>query len=497
MEHRDLKFLGFGAILFLISLFSLGRELTKNNLFSGEGMFSSNINDVQTLTVDLQVLSCPGLIQVSVDGGLAPYQYVWEVKDQNGNWLFFVDSDGYSYTGIDDPGTDQVNSRIIRGAAPGLYQITITDSNGLPYKQSDIIITPPVTLAAKIEFQGLVCVEELNSGLLLLEFINGFSDYDWKLSKEGNVVKTGVVSGSNYLVVEDLGLGDYILDWVDANDCKGTTNISIKSPDEPVELTLNVRKNVSCPEGNDGEVELNFSGGWVLINPSDTDTRKYMFELYKSGILVKQWANSTASNVIVNLSAGEYQIKYSDRVNQNNVRRPFSLFSFDTESFVSCTKSKSFTITEPDSFNLDLSHSIVVCQGDTNGSIILRPTGGTPVYEISFYSGHFDNQINPIVDPTKMTLIGETRTGVISGQQVIQDGLSAGQFAVLLTDANGCNFASNVTIIENPKGQVNDTDDIEYCSGDIVSIPFTTTNPSDGTTYTWVNSNPSIGLGEN
>ena len=262
---------------------------------------NQQVKIAQGLSVDIQLLSCPGLIQVSVTGGTPVgnpnYVYEWRVKNADGEYEIYVDDQGYQYSGVDDLATNQVNERKIEGAAPGFYEIIITDQDGNRYQQSDLELTPPVDLDARIDFQGLICSNEPNSGLILLEFINGFADYNWVLSQGASEILKGTVIGSNYLVIEGLSVGEYTLDWTDANRCTGTKTISIESPN-PINLDLIVIQNVSCPGGNDGEVSLNFSGGWIEIFQGDTDPRKYMFELYRDGGLVQQWSNSEATIIL-------------------------------------------------------------------------------------------------------------------------------------------------------------------------------------------------------
>lgn len=313
----------------------------------------------QGLSVDSKSLSCPRLLEVSVTGGTSPYTYLWEVEDGDGNWIIYEDNQGYRYTGVDEVGSNQVNERRIEGADSGVYRLTAEDQNGIT-GIVELTLTPPVDLSARTDFEGLICSEEEASGLVLLEFISGFADYNWSLSQGTSEIRNGVVSGSNYLVIEGLNAGVYTLHWEDANLCEGTKTVTIAAPNEPLDLNLNILQDVSCPGGNDGSVSLNFSGGWTEISQGDTDQKKYMFELYRDGGLVQQLSNTEASNNIVNLEAGNYLIFYTDRVNENNMRRPFSQYNFDSDSY-GCTKSESFTITEPEPFELNLTSTPAVC----------------------------------------------------------------------------------------------------------------------------------------
>jgi len=66
-------------------------------------------------------------------------------------------------------------------------------------------------------------------------------------------------------------------------------------------------------------------------------------------------------------------------------------------------------------------------------------------------------------------------------------------YTITVTDANGLTASDIVTVIVNPLPTVDQINNLNYCNGDAVSaINFT--GPVSGTSFTWTNSNASVGL---
>jgi len=436
--------------------------------------------------------ACAKKIRVSIGESVGDVTFYWEINngsEQNPNWERFSRTD---LNGNEDFFEDDNE---LRGIDPGSYRVSVTDEAGNEVRDIRLTLTEPYDLRADIDFAGLICQDDPNSGLALINFLNGPPPMDWTLTGP-NTNLTGQESGSK-LAIQDLEVGTYTLDWVSGDECTGQTTFTIVAP-SAVTGTINILNNVSCPGGNDGQVEFTFTGGWE----ENKDPKIYFTEIVRDGVLVQNWAPQTSSDGVVyrsNLEAGSYTVNYTDRINeeliiQNLLLSPFTNYVFETKRF-DCINQLNFTITEPDPFELNLTSTVAVCQGATNGEIAITPSGGTPNYDISFYAGHFDDPDNPVVDNNDMTLLaGSPVTNVNVGQEVNKTDLGAGDYAVLLEDANGCLKAENLTIIANPLGQVDAINDITACSGDVITQAFTTSEATGTTRYEWVNSDPAIGL---
>jgi hypothetical protein len=460
MKRNTLKINVFvGLSYFLVSLFG---SIISNDSRRDQA-------DLFTLSLDVTIKSCPGEIVVNPVGGVAPFIYSWETRATAADpWQPLVLNGS------------TVTSRIIRGANPADYRVTVRDSSNPVLEAVGIYtLSPPINLTVTTHFEGLICSADSNSGLALLEFDRGSPDYIWELLQGTTVIQQGTTNDIA-LAIQNLAVGSYTFNWTDDNDCTGTEIIDIVGPPSPLTATF-TSQNVTCPGGSNGSISVtNITGGW---GPT------YLIRILRNGVQVRPWG--PAQTTYANLPAGVYTIQYTDKVNPAN-GFPFNLFTFSTSQFTGCNKSETITITEPAPFSVPVTQSPAVCQGDTNGFITLVPTGGSPPYQINFYTGHFANTLAPVVNGG-MTAIGQ-EAGVTSGQTVTKNGLAAGLYAVQLTDVNGCVYSGNYTLIENPRGQVNATADNAYCAGSPVALNFTTTNTGGTTTYSWTNTNPNIGL---
>ena len=153
---------------------------------------------------------------------------------------------------------------------------------------------------------------------------------------------------------------------------------------------------------------------------------------------VYEWSNGAATQDLNNVPAGIYEVTVTDANG-----------SFLTES---CT------ISQPSSaLSLSFSSSNVSCNGGSNGSINLTPSGGTSPYTYYWNDGYTSQN---------------------------RSNLSASTYTVTVTDANSCATTGSQTITEPPVlavGQINGEEDV--CSESeqtyyISSVPY-------AENYTW------------
>ncbi|MCM0041751.1 MAG: hypothetical protein NBV61_03175, partial [Algoriphagus sp.] len=427
--------------------------------------FESLVNFVDPITVvAYRANACTGVIQIGqIQGGTGGYQYQWYKQTSSNPAVYSLLS-----------GETSQSLSVTGYGVPGIYKLRITDSSG-SFIEPEYPISQPYPLEGQTIFSGLVCSDDPNSGTLILRFTNGLSPYRWTLSKTpSGPTQTGTVLGIN-LIVNSLTTGTYNLTWTDDFGCTGQKEIIIDAA-TPINTQLTTT-NVTCPGGSDGTATFNLSGGW------GTPYAVKLVKVTASGeATVLDWTDlGTATTYAAsNLSAGNYKIYYYDKIKNAPISTAYGYNVLNPLIYPICNKFRAFTITEPTPFNLNLTHSVAVCQGDTNGNITISPTGGTPSYQIDFYRGHFANPNAP--DPAPLIAIGAPRTAGTS-QLVSVNGLSAGLYSVLLTDANGCKKASNITIIENPKPIVADQTPPTVCSDTPVGVNFNSSTSVAAATY--------------
>jgi len=198
------------------------------------------------------------------------------------------------------------------------------------------------------------------------------------------------------------GTGTYTYTFATTNECPEVSAEVVVT--EQSEITSSTqRTHVTCHNGSDGKIILNVSGG--------TPPYTYL------------WSNGAKTKDISDLSAGLYSVKITDAID--------------------CTDENSARINEPDKLRAEIDCGHLTCQSDTNGTLDLTVTGGTPPYTYLWSNGE------TVEDPV---------------------GLPGGIYSVVVTDANGCTVEQS-TAISQP--------DLLICNI-VQDSPCSTNGGSDG-----------------
>jgi gliding motility-associated-like protein len=187
-----------------------------------------------------------------------------------------------------------------------------------------------------------------------------------------------------------LSSGGYTYTVTDAAACSATGSFQVTDPNL-LTLAITSQTNETCYPANNGAASVTASGG----------TEPYRFAW--SGT-VTQASTSANPNEVTGLSAGTYVVTVTDAKG--------------------CTAVQTITITQPALLTQQLvSKTDVSCKGGANGVIVMAATGGTAPYTFS---------------SAGLTFAGNTATSV-----------SNGIYPITVTDANGCNAASTLSVTVN------------------------------------------------
>lgn len=189
----------------------------------------------------------------------------------------------------------------------------------------------------------------------------------------------------------NVGGGTYDVTVVDANANQCTISGSVTVTEAaPVQIAFSTTP-VSCFGGSDGVAEATVSGGFP----------NYIYS----------WSNGAVTSIANGLMA--------DTV--------YTLYIVDANG---CNGTNSISVTEPTPVIATIVDSTVVsCNGGADGTATGFASGGTPPYTYNWF----------------------TSAGVsISQTGITASGLSAGQYYVEVTDANGCLVSSSTTTIIEP-----------------------------------------------
>ncbi len=410
---------------------------------------------VQSLTSNMPSCfgSADGSLIVTMQGGTAPYTYVWSNGStaassgaiSSGNYVVTItDANGCAvvenYT-LNDPvriavaptltlptcngGNDGAITVVAsNGTAPytynwntgdvgptavglvaGTYQVTVSDAGGCAIVEN-IVLGEPAVIAGNSTVNNISC-NGLTDGSIFLAVTGGSGPYTY-------LWNTGATASN----ISGLTAGAYSVTITDNSGCVKVEGFNIIEP-AAIQATF-TQVDVLCKGNSTGSIDLTPSGG----------TAPYTF----------LWSNGSTTEDISGLTAGNYSVTVKDASN--------------------CSVVVNTTIVEP-ALVLDatgiLSH--VSCNGGNNGSIDVTVTGGDAPYSYSWNTG----------------AISEDLTNV-----------AAGMYSLQVTDNNGCVKAFAFTITEPPLLTVGTSSSDVTCNGaDDGTITLTVGGGTAPYSYLW------------
>ncbi|MBK8584176.1 MAG: PKD domain-containing protein [Bacteroidetes bacterium] len=369
-------------------------------------------------------LSCNGAndgsISITATGGTPTYSYAWTPAS--------------------------TNTSTITNLAAGSYSVLVTDLNGCTSTIATTIAEPTALTASTSPIDALC--NGGNSGSATANVSGGTAGYTYLWSPTGG-------STSN---ATNLAAGNYTVTITDANGCTTTSSATIA---EPTLLTAAITgsTDASCFGGNNGSASVNANGG----------TANYTY----------LWSPSGGTGIsATNLAAGNYSVVTTDANG--------------------CTASSTVTINEPTLLTTSSTSTPVNCNGGTDGTVNAVVSGGTSNYSFNWQPGNILTAsasglsagsytvtvtdangciassniaiIEPILlststsstpalcfgssdGTTQANVSGGTASYTYSwfpsgGTSANAAGLTAGNYSVTVTDANGCTTASAVVVSE-------------------------------------------------
>ena len=258
----------------------------------------------------------------------------------------------------------------------GSYKITVKDnSNCITFGDEIQLQQPQFVEIIETEYTNILCFET-NNGVIDIQAKGG----------TGNLLYS-IDGGNNYL--ENNGLftnlmpNTYNIKIKDQNACE--SDISTITIDEAIGLVINSVNvhNISCSDRNDGQIEINASGGTGVLNYSidgDIFTENSVFEQLTEGIY-------TITVRDENYCEASYQ--------NQQITRPETLII------------ESIDITK------------ALCKDEFSSAINITASGGVSPYQ--FAINGFDYSANPVFDKIKVGLYDVSVTdsrGCVVNQEV-------------------------------------------------------------------------------
>jgi gliding motility-associated-like protein len=256
--------------------------------------------------------------------------------------------------------------------AAGNYIVTILDAAVNTFEVYVTITQPAAILTGSISANTNVLCYGDNTGIVTVAGSGGMAPYKYKLG-------SGLYQDSG--TFGTLSAGYYTIEIKDANDCNYSFSATILQPVSPLSGSITSQTGVSCFGSSNGTVTVTGSGG---NSPYEYSLNGGTFQ-----------TSGTFSGLAVN--------SYSISVRDANL----------------CSVNVPVTITQPSVMVVTHTEEDATCRGNTDGSIIITATGGTPPYTAFWKDG--------------VTTLNKQN-------------ISDGTYNVVVTDKNGCAVPLDIVV---------------------------------------------------
>ena len=369
------------------------------------GAQTSTLTSAEAGTYTLQVTDaagCTATASTTISGSGQPVEIAYEYSSPscsggNDGWIDAIVSGGtgsYTYSW-----SNGASSEDLENLSSGSYSLTVTDASGCT---ATIHISVPQTPAI-----GITVLETIqpdchgNLGGLTISAYNGTAPYTYTWAH-----------GATGESLEGLESGYYTVTVTDVTGCKVSRSFQIKEPNSP-QVQIN---GGSC---GDNTLTAVVSGG--------------------EGPYSYTWSNGASSGSITGESGQYYTVLVTD---QNG-----------------CTAEADIQLDEIGSaLSLSTVSTSPNCNGGTDGSIDLTVSGGTGTYTIVWSNGSYTEDLSNI---------------------------GAGTYAVTVTDESGCTKTASVTIANPAAITVLATETIHANCHGLGGITVDAQNGTAPYTYSW------------
>ncbi|WPO78346.1 MBG domain-containing protein [Flavobacterium sp. KACC 22761] len=455
-----------------------GTGATASNLLAGNYTVTITDNESTSITRNFTItepslltalssqtnITCNGAANgsatVTPSGGTGPYTYSWAPSG----------------------GTAATASNL----AAGTYTVTIKDNNNCQITRNFTFNEPAVLDATAGAVTNVTCNGGTN-GTAKVNVSGGTAPYTYSWAPTGGTAATAT----------GLSAGTYTVTVTDANGCQDSQAYIITQPSALV-ASFGSQTDILCNGGSTGTATVNVSGGtpsytysWaptggtaatatglvagiytVTVKDANNCTTTQSFTITQPPILIAtpvaqtnvacNGGNTGSATISATGGTGTYTYSWAPSGGNGPTANGLTAgtYTVTVTDANSCTATKNFTITQPSAMVISPSQSNVSCNGGANGSATASVTGGVPSYSYAWAPS--------------------------GGTGATAAGLSAGTYAVTVTDAYGCTATQNYTITEPTAINITPSQTNVSCNGG--SNGSATVNVSGGTgayTYSW------------
>jgi hypothetical protein len=306
----------------------------------------------------------------------------------------------------------------ITGLPAGQQSIRVRDADNCII-QTNATLTQPALLAASVsEIQNPDCFGD-PSGRVTLNITGGTG------AKEVSTDQSNWIAGN---ILSGLPAGNYTIYVRDANRCPTSVSVSLSQPPD-IEISIIERLDPTCNGFTDGQITVQASGG--------------------NGDLQYAWSNGITGPTATSLGTGSFLVTVSDSRG--------------------CTKSASFTLSEPTPITFSVSKTMPSCHDSEDGSILVMASGGPGL------TGPFDYLWS---------------TGTTAP---LLSGIGKGNYVIEATDPAGCKGSETIVLDAPPPPSPNWEENTGIiCEGDSLLL-----DGGDFVSYLWYNSIENLSTSRN
>ncbi|MCR9226363.1 MAG: T9SS type B sorting domain-containing protein [Flavobacteriaceae bacterium] len=316
-----------------------------------------------------------------------------DVTDGNGNYQFSLNG-GAWMTPTPATGT----TYIFENLTSGTYTIDVRDQYGCSL-QDTATINPSLTASAFLD-NDLTCSADAT---ITITANGGTSPYTYEWSNDGGTTYNS--SGFTANVFNTDTAGTYMFQVTDDAGCTTTTNSIIVTPATQPEISSVTPTDILCNGENTGALD-------IVIDTS-VGVPPYTINVFETITGIDYTTQTTG------LPAGSYEVTVTD--DKGCVSDPFPV-----------------VISEPTPIVPNSTHTNLTCVALSTelGTITVDASGGTPTYIYEVFNN--DHSVNLTYDTSSGTN-DHTFTG-----------LDFGDYTLVVTDSNGCQDISTITITTGP-----------------------------------------------
>ena len=269
----------------------------------------------------------------------------------------------------------------------GTYAVTVTDAAGCS-ANTTVVLNQPSAVQIQCAQESQVSIIGATDGSAQITIGGGTAPYSiaWNGPSSGNLT----VSAPGQQVISGLAAGTYNLTLTDANGCTNVCSFAILSPGCALSIAVS-GTSPTCNNGTNGSIQ-------VLVSNN-------------IGAVVFDWNENALDSIQnpTNLPAGNYAVTVTDAAG--------------------CSADTTIMLINPAPLAVICNPQSAASTVEGNDGIAsIAIGGGTPGYTLSWTGP-----------------VNGTQTSTTAGS-VLLDSLRAGNYALTLTDANGCTTNCNFSI---------------------------------------------------